>query len=187
VVTVPLVLLAIPTVIAGYVVGDVVFGPYFGSSIVYSPEHPAMFRMVDEYHGILAYTLHGLMAPPFWLAIAGIATAWYLYILRPELPAAIRERAGVLTRILERKYGFDELYQALFANGAVGVGKGLWQVGDVKVIDGFFVNGSARVVGFVARVVRRFQTGFVYQYAFTMIIGLVLLLSLWLGRIRVPS
>ena len=187
VVTLPLILLAIPTVIAGYLVGDMVFGPYFDNSIVYSPEHPAMFRMVEEFHGLVAYTLHGMMAPPFWLALAGIATAWYLYILRPDLPGVIRERAGLLTRILENKYGFDELYQALFANGAVGVGKGLWQIGDVRVIDGFFVNGSARVVGFIASIVRRFQTGFVYQYAFSMIIGLVLLLSLWLGRIRVPS
>jgi len=187
VVTLPLALLAIPTVIAGYLVGDVVFGPYFGSAIVYSPEHPAMFRMVETFHGLVAYTLHGMMAPPFWLSIAGIATAWYLYIRRPDLPAVIRERAGVLTRILERKYGFDELYQAVFANGAVGLGKGLWQIGDVRVIDGFFVNGSAKAVGLVSRIVRRFQTGFIYQYAFTMIIGLVLLLSLWLVQIRVPS
>ncbi len=187
VVTLPLALLAIPTVIAGYLVGDMVFGSYFGDAIVYAPEHPAIATLSASFHGLAAYTLHGMMAPPFWLSIAGIVTAWYLYVKRPELPGVIRERAGVLTRILERKYGFDELYQAVFASGAIGVGKGLWQIGDVRVIDGFFVNGSARLVGFIARIVRRFQTGFVYQYAFTMIFGLVLLLSLWLGRIRVPS
>ncbi len=186
VVTVPLVLLAIPTVVSGYLVGDMVFGPFFGDSLWYSTDHPAMATMIEGYHGLIAYTLHGIAAPPFWLAAAGIATAWFLYVRRPELPARIRARAGALATVLERKYGFDELYQAVFADGAVGVGKALWKVGDVAVIDGFFVNGSARVVGWIARLVRRFQTGFIYQYAFTMIFGLVLLLSLglwygWLG------
>jgi NADH-quinone oxidoreductase subunit L len=126
---------------------------------------------------------HGLFTTPFWLVTAGIAVAFYLYILRPDLPGVLRAKFGLLTRILENKYGFDELYQKLFGDGAVKVGTGLWKGGDVAVIDGVLVNGSAKTVGALARLVRAFQTGFIYQYAFTMIIGLFVLLSLWLLRI----
>jgi NADH-quinone oxidoreductase subunit L len=123
---------------------------------------------------------HAFLTLPFWLVVAGVVSAWYLYILRPDLPAVLRAKFGVVARILDNKYGFDELYQRLFGDGAVRVGAALWKGGDVAVIDGVMVNGSARVVGLIARIVRRIQTGFIYQYAFAMIIGLAVLLSVWL-------
>jgi NADH-quinone oxidoreductase subunit L len=125
---------------------------------------------------------HGLMTPPFWLALAGAATAWYLYIVRPDLPAVIKEKSGVLARILEEKYGFDRFNDWFFAGGARLLGRGLWKGGDQDLIDGVAVNGSAKVVGWVASIVRLFQSGYIYQYAFSMIIGVFVLLTLWMNR-----
>jgi len=178
VVTVPLVLLAIPSVCAGWVIGPVLFGDYFGKAIVVAPAHDVVAQLGEEFHGVVAMMLHGLRMPAFWLAAAGIATAWYLYLRRPDLPEVIKRRAGLIYTILERKYGFDELYQWLFGDGAVRCGTGLWKGGDVAVIDGVFVNGSARLVGWLAAVVRYLQSGFIYHYAFAMIIGILVLLTM---------
>jgi len=180
VITVPLVLLAIPSICAGWTIGSVLYGSFFGGAIVVSPEHGWIAELARGFHGVWPMMVHALATAPFWLAVAGIATAWYLYIARPDLPGAIRERLGVVTRILERKYGFDDFNDWFFAGGARKVGTGLWKGGDVTVIDGVLVNGSARLVGLVARIVRRFQTGFIYNYAFTMFIGLLVLLTVWL-------
>jgi NADH-quinone oxidoreductase subunit L len=166
VVTLPLVLLAIPSVAAGWFVGPVVFGSYFGDAL------PAA---EDEFHGLWAFMAHGFVSAPFWLAVAGIVTAWWLYIKRPALPKRIAIGLGPVYALVERKYGFDELYAWLFAGGARGLGNGFWRGGDQAVIDGVMVNGSARVVGWFSAVIRLFQTGFVYQYAFTMLIGVVIL------------
>ncbi len=178
VVTVPLVLLAIPSICAGWVIGPVLFGHYFGQSIAVAPAHNVLEVMGEEFHGVLAMTVHGLTTVVFWFAVAGIATAWYLYVKRPDLPRVISEKAGLVYTILERKYGFDELYQWLFGNGAVLFGTGLWKGGDVALIDGVFVNGSARLVGWFATVVRQLQSGFIYRYAFAMIIGVLVLLTM---------
>jgi NADH-quinone oxidoreductase subunit L len=178
VVTVPLVLLAIPSVIAGYVIGTVLYGGYFGNSIFVLPEHNVLQEMAREFHGVASMSLHAFTTLPFWLAVAGIATAVYLYLIRTDLPAVIARRFRPIYAILERKYGFDELYSFLFAGGARAIGTGLWKGGDVGVIDGLFVNGSARTVGWFATIVRKFQTGYIYQYAFTMIIGVLVLLTL---------
>jgi NADH-quinone oxidoreductase subunit L len=166
VVTVPLVLLAIPSIASGWFIGYVVFGDFFRNAL----PHPE-----EEFHGILAYTLHGLTAAPFWLAIAGTCTAWYLYLRNPSAPKKIARALGPLYAIVDRKYGFDELYSRIFSGGALILGKGFWRGGDQKLIDGLMVNGSARVVGWFSTVVRLFQSGLVYQYAFTMLIGVVLL------------
>ncbi len=183
VVTVPLILLAIPSVVAGWaMVGPALFGGWFGGSIFIAPEHPAIARMAADFHGALGMITHGLMTPPFWLALGGAATAWYLYILRPELPAVIKSKSGVLARILEEKYGFDRFNDWFFAGGARLLGRGLWKGGDQGLIDGLAVNGSARVVGWVASIVRLFQSGYIYQYAFSMIIGVFVLLTLWMNR-----
>jgi NADH-quinone oxidoreductase subunit L len=187
VVTVPLILLAIPSIFAGFPIGRIVFGGYFGDSIAILPEHDGLGQLARDFHGALGMIAHGFVTTPFWLVSAGIVTAYYLYILRPDLPGVLREKFGVVARVLENKYGFDELYQKLFGDGAVKVGTGLWKGGDVAVIDGVLVNGSAKSVGAFAKIVRLFQTGFIYQYAFTMIIGLFVLLSLWLYRIAFPS
>ena len=166
VVTIPLVLLAIPSVAAGWVVGDVVYGDFF---------RDALPRVEGEFHGLPAFMAHGFVSLPFWLALAGIATAWYLYSKRTDLPRRIAMQLGPLYALVERKYGFDELYAWLFASGARAIGRGFWRGGDLAIIDGLLVNGSARVVGWSASVVRLFQSGYVYQYAFTMLIGVVVL------------
>jgi NADH-quinone oxidoreductase subunit L len=166
VVTVPLVLLALPSIFAGYLIGAVVFGNFFGSSLP-APD--------PNYYGVWSFIKHGFVSPPFWLAVAGIGTAWVLYLRNTTLPERIARRFGPLYALVERKYGFDELYSLLLAGGARVLGRGFWRGGDQAVIDGLMVNGSARAVGWFSGVVRLFQTGFVYQYAFSMLIGVVIL------------
>jgi NADH-quinone oxidoreductase subunit L len=183
VVTVPLVLLAIPSICAGWLIGWIVFGDFFGDSIHVAPAHGALAQMAHEFHGVVGMITHGFFTAPFWLVVAGIATAFYLYVLRPDLHPVVRARLGPLVRILEEKYGFDTAYQKLFGDGAVKVGTGLWRGGDVRLIDGLMVNGSARLVGWFAKVVRLAQTGHIYAYAFAMIIGVLALMSWWLPRI----
>ncbi len=171
VVTVPLVLLAIPSVASGWWVGSVVFGDYFGASIAVRPEHANVARMAADYHGLWSYMLHGVSAPPFWLALAGIATAWHLYLNRTDLPKKIAIAFGPLYALVERKFGFDELYAGVFAAGARLVGTGFWKGGDERAIDGVMVNGSARLVGWFSGVVRLVQNGLIYWYVFMMIFG----------------
>ena len=179
VVTVPLILLAIPSLASGWMIGWVVFGDYFGSAIAVASEHEWIAEMAREFHGVVPMMVHGLTSVPFWFAVAGFATAWYLYIARPDLPAVVRQKAGVLTTILERKYGFDEFNQWFFADGAVKVGSALWKFGDVTLIDGLMVNGSAKLVGWIGSVTREFQSGRIYHYAFSMILGVFVLLTLF--------
>ncbi len=164
VVTVPLVLLAIPSVVAGYVVGPVVYGDFFGT---------ALPPTAGEFHGLWAFIGHGLTTLPFWLALAGIATAYYLYRVRTDLPKRIAVALGPLYAVVERKYGFDELNAWLFGAGARVLGTGLWKAGDQTIIDGIAVNGSARLVGWFAGVVRLMQTGILNTYAFLMLFGIL--------------
>ena len=179
VVTLPLIILAIPTVCAGWLIGPMLFGGYFGEAIHFSPQHGAVAQMAAEFHGVVGMMTHSLSTAPFWLSIGGIFTAWYLYMVKTDLPAKIKQAAGPLFTLLDRKYFIDEFYSWLFAGGARALGAGLWKIGDVKVIDGFIVNGAARVVGLTAVLVRRFQSGYIYHYAFTMIVGVFVLISLW--------
>ncbi|MGH8667920.1 MAG: NADH-quinone oxidoreductase subunit L [Burkholderiales bacterium] len=172
VVTLPLILLAIPSVAAGWFVGSFVYGDYFGESL--PPPDP-------NYFGIWPFIGHGFTAAPFWLAVAGILTAILLYLRPTDLPRRIAGRLGPLYAIVERKYGFDELYAWLFAGGARLLGKGFWKAGDQAVIDGVLVNGSARAVGWFSGVLRLVQTGLLNQYAVAMLFGL-LILTLWLLR-----
>jgi NADH-quinone oxidoreductase subunit L len=180
VVTLPLMLLAIPSIFAGWqYIEPLLFGGFFGQSIAVAPEHDTLGTLKEEFHGVVRFILHGLLSVPFWLAVAGIASAWFLYLKRPDLPEKIKEKAGLLYTILERKYGLDEFNDWFFAGGARRVGSGLWKWGDVNIIDNFFVNGTARVVRWFALLIRRAQSGFVYHYAFTMIIGVFVLLTVW--------
>jgi NADH-quinone oxidoreductase subunit L len=172
VVTLPLVLLAIPSVGAGWFVGSAVYGDYFGESL--PPPDP-------NYFGIWSFIGHGFTALPFWLAAAGIFTAWLLYIKKTALPGRVAARFGPLYALVERKYGFDELYAWLFAGGARLLGRGFWKAGDQTMIDGLMVNGSARAVGWFSGVLRLVQTGLLNQYAVAMLFGL-LILTLWLLR-----
>src|SRR5213596_1892958 len=150
VVTVPLVLLAIPSICAGWVIGPLLYGNYFANSLAIAPEHPGLREMAEEFHGVLPMMAHAVKTVPFWLTAAGIAAAWYLYILKPELHARLRKKAGVLVTVLEEKYGFDRFYDWFFAGGARRFGNGLWRFGDVTVIDGLMVNGSASLIGWFA-------------------------------------
>ncbi len=179
VVTLPLIALAIPSVIIGWMtVGPVVFGDFFTGSISHGAEGPLAILGTD-FHGAGAFLLHALAAPAVYLALAGVATAWYLYIKRPELPDIIAARFSWLYRLLENKYYFDWFNENVVAAGARGFGRGLWKRGDEAAIDGFLVNGTANMVGVLSAVVRRMQSGYLYHYAFAMIIGLAALLG-WL-------
>ena len=178
VVTLPLVMLAIPSVCAGWYIGTFLFGNYFGSSITVNPAHPAMAMLAKEFHGVVAMMTHATGTLPFWLALGGAGTAWFIYIVRPELPAVLRRKWGVAVTILMEKYGFDRFNDWFFAGGARALGRGLWKGGDIAVIDNVMVNGSARLVGWFAAVIRHVQSGYIYHYAFAMIIGILLLLTL---------
>jgi NADH-quinone oxidoreductase subunit L len=177
VVTIPLILLAIPSVCAGWVIGTILYGDYFGDAIYVSPQHPVMAELKEGFHGVVAMVVHALTTLPFWLAAAGAGTAWFIYIARPDLPSELRRRWGIVVTILMDKYGFDRFNDWFFAGGARKVGSGLWKGGDMAVIDGV-VNGSARAVGWFAQVIRNLQSGYIYHYAFAMIIGMLVLLTM---------
>lgn len=174
VVTLPLVMLAIPSVIIGAIaVEPLLFGGYFKNTIFVLTQHPAMADLQSHWHGWLAYALHAFTSVAFWLVVAGAVVAWYCYLINPKVPAAIKSKLAGLNYILENKYFFDMLYEQVFARGARLLGKGLWQQGDRGLIDGVLVNGSAKLVGAIAAVSRKLQTGYIYHYAFAMIIGLI--------------
>ena len=180
VVTVPLILLAIPSVYAGWAyIEPLVIGTYFGDSIPVRPEHAAIATLREEWHGIVAFIRHGVLSLPFWLAVAGIVAAWYCYIVNPALPERLKRAAGPIYTLLDQKYYFDRFNDWFFAGGARAMGFFLSTVGDRSIIDGFFVNGAARVVGWTAALVRHVQSGYVYHYAFTMILGVFALLTWW--------
>ena len=181
VVTVPLVLLAIPSIYSGWAyVDQVLFGSYFGESIAIAQQHGGLSTMTEEWHGPWAFVVHGFATLPFWLALAGIATAWLLYIQRADLPAKISDRTGALYRLLVNNYYIDRFNDWFFAGGFRRVGALFSEVGDRSLIDGFFVNGSARLVGATSALARQIQSGFVYQYAFAMVLGIVVFLFWWL-------
>jgi NADH-quinone oxidoreductase subunit L len=174
VVTLPLVLLAIPSAVIGAIAVDpLLFGGYFKNTIVILAKHPAMADLQSHWHGWLAYALHAFTSVAFWLVVAGAVITWYCYLINPKVPAAIKSKLSGLNYVLENKYFFDWLYEQVFARGSRLLGKGLWQQGDRGLIDGLLVNGSAKLVGSIAAVTRKLQTGYIYHYAFAMIIGLI--------------
>ena len=181
VVTVPLMVLAIPSAIIGwFFVVPVLFGGYFGSSIFVEPGHDVLATMAETFPGTSKFFLEGFFHWPFYLAVGGFLITWYMYIKRPDFPDKLTAHTRVVYDILVRKYGFDELYQFLFAGGARGIGGLLWRLGDQGVIDGLIVNGTARAVARFSGFARKVQSGFLYDYAFAMIIGLLVLMSLGL-------
>ena len=182
VVTLPLAILAIPTISGGWVIGSMLFGDYFGGSILITLQHNVIGNMAAQFHGIWGMMSHSLITVPFWFSMSGIFAAWYFYLVKTELPEKIKKASGPLYTLLDRKYFIDEFYSWFFAGGARILGGWLWKFGDVKIIDGFFVNGAARLVVLTATLVRRFQSGYIYHYAFTMIVGVCVLMSLWLYR-----
>jgi NADH-quinone oxidoreductase subunit L len=186
VVTLPLVLLAIPSVFVGYyTLGPLVHGDFFKDAIfVNNALHPAMKTIGEAFHGPLAMAMHGLQTAPFWLALAGVVLSWYFYMVNPALPAAIKRGFGPIYTLLENKYYMDWFNEQVLARGARALGMGLWKVGDQALIDGAVVNGSWKLVGWFSSVVRRLQSGYIYHYALAMIVGVFLLMTyfVWLNK-----
>ena len=181
VVTVPLIMLAIPSAIIGwFTVGPVLFGDYFGDAIFVAEREGVV---AHDWHGSLALLQHAVMTPVFWLAAGGVFTAWFLYLKRPDIPETIKTRLSGVYNILDRKYYFDDLWINGFAAGGRAIGQFLWKKGDELIIDGILVNGTAKTVGRLAGVMRQIQTGYLYTYAFAMLIGLTALLG-WLIWLR---
>ena len=186
VITVPLVLLAIPSVIIGwFTIKPLLYGGWFGESIKVLPGHDVLAKMAEEFHGPAAMFLHSFTSAPFWIAVAGFAVATWVYLFNPGLADRAARTFLPVFKMLTRKYWVDEVYYNLFARGGVKLGRAFWKGGDAGLIDGAMVNGSASVVERSSRVFRRLQTGFLYHYAFVMIVGLILLLGgLWYWGLR---
>jgi len=183
VVTLPLVLLAIPSVVIGWpAIGSLLFGDYFGNAVYVAPAHDVIARLGEHYHGPWSFVQHGLASPILGLATAGVMLAWYLYLKRPELPERLRVKAGGLYTLLVNKYYLDAFNDRFIAGGSRALGNLLWRGGDVAIIDGAAVNGSARLVGWIAGAIRGVQSGYLYHYAFATIIGLSALLAWLLWR-----
>ena len=173
VVTLPLILLAIPSLFIGWpTIGPVLFGDYFGSSLTILQQHDVLRELGTDFHGALGFVEHGLMSPVVYLAAAGVFVAWYLYLRNPAIVPALQRRFSHLYQLLLNKYYFDEINDKVFVRGSLAIGNIFWRVGDVVVIDGAFVNGSARFIGWVSEALSRIQTGYLYRYAFAMVIGL---------------
>jgi NADH-quinone oxidoreductase subunit L len=183
VVTGPLLALALPSLAIGYMtIEPMLYGGFFGNAIYVADHHPVMSELNQHFHGAVAYALHSVVTLPFWLAVAGVGLSAFFYLKRPDIPAAIQKRFGFIYSMLINKYWFDELYSWVFAKGARVLGGGLWRRGDQNVIDGLIVNGSAHLVERVSRLVKAFQSGYIYHYAFAMLIGVFALVT-WFARL----
>ncbi len=184
VVTVPLVLLAIPSVLIGYFTIDpLLFGEFFkGAIFVDSEKHAVMEELAHAFHGPLQMAIHALSTAPFWLAVAGVASSYYMYMVNPALPTAIKRNVMPIFNLLENKYYLDWINENILAAGARALGTGLWKGGDQAVIDGALVNGSWKLVGWIAGSVRKVQSGYLYHYALAMILGIFVLMTyfVWL-------
>jgi NADH-quinone oxidoreductase subunit L len=179
VVTLPLILLAIPSVFIGYfAIEPMLFGGFFeGAILIDYQAHPAMEELEGAFHGAFNMVIHSLTTPVLWLAIGGVVTAAIFYLVNPGIPEKIAQTLGPLKKVLDNKYYLDDINQAVFGRGAQILGNGFWKGGDQAAIDGFVVNGSARVVDWFSKLIRHFQSGYLYHYAFAMIIGVVGLIA----------
>ena len=186
VVTVPLVLLAIPSVVVGFLfIQPMLFGDFFKDVIfVDVAKHHAMAELAQAFHGPVAMALHGLQTAPFWLALAGVVAAYYMYMVNPALPAAIKRAAQPIYTLLENKYYLDWINENIIARSARALGVGLWKGGDQAIIDGAVVNGSWKLVGWFAGIVRWVQSGYIFHYALVMILGVFGLMTyfVWLNK-----
>ncbi len=184
VITAPLLVLAVPSVFIGaWLISDMLFGDYFAAAIHVAEANNVLAQLGAHYHGVLAFTLAAFKHPPLYLAAAGALVAWLLYIKFPDMPAKIAAHSRWLHRLLTNKYYLDAIYQFIFAGGARVLGRGLWQLGDARLIDGFIVNGTAAAVRWCSSVIRTLQSGYLYDYAFAMIIGLLLLLAVFVHQV----
>jgi len=180
VVTVPLILLAIPSIVIGYLtIEPVLFGGWLADSITILPQNDVVAAVGEHFHGPTAMATHALQTAPFWLMLAGFALATFIYMVRPALADTLANRFPRLHALLENKFYVDELYQKLFISRTLSIGNGLWKKADAGLIDGWLVNGSAKFVNNLSARVRTWQTGYLFQYAFAMIIGLIAILAIW--------
>jgi NADH-quinone oxidoreductase subunit L len=180
VVTLPLIALAIPSVVIGWMtIEPVLFGGWLDDSIFVLDKNNVLAELGEHFHGATAMAMHAVSTLPFWLMVTGFVLATTIYLFRPTIADAVRDRFPFLYRLLDHKYYFDEFYQKFFAHGSVKLGQNLWTRADAGFIDNGLVNGSAKVVEWIAARVRRWQTGFLYDYAFAMIIGLIGILAVW--------
>lgn len=186
VVWLPLVLLAIPSVVIGFMtIEPMLFGEFFKQAIfVDGNKHHAMKELEEAFHGPVAMAIHGLQTAPFWLALAGVVLSFYMYMINPALPAAIKRAFTPIYNLLENKYYLDWINENIIARGARALGTGLWKGGDQALIDGAVVNGSWKVIGRVSSVVRWVQSGYIYHYAFAMLLGIFILMTyfVWFKR-----
>jgi len=178
----PLILLAIPSLAIGFfAIEPMLFKDYFSGVIfIDGAAHPVMHELAEDFHGAVEMGLHSFTSLPFILALSGVVLSWFFYMKRPDIPAAIKAKSGLLMNILESKYGFDSFNEKVFAAGSRVIGGKLWRIGDVQLIDGVMVNGTANLIGRLSKVIRGLQSGLIYHYAFAMIIGVFLLLTLFM-------
>jgi NADH-quinone oxidoreductase subunit L len=180
VVTVPLILLAIPSALIGwFTIEPMLYGDYFGSAIHVLPVNDVLRRLGEEFHGTVPFFLSSFVSPPLWLAASGVFAAWLFFLKRPDFADSAERAFKWLHTILVDKYGFDWFNEHVIVAGARRLGGGLWRYGDQTVIDDGLVNGSARAIGWLGSVVRYAQSGYLYHYAFAMILGLASFL-MWL-------
>jgi NADH-quinone oxidoreductase subunit L len=186
VVTVPLLLLAVPSVVIGFMtVQPMLFGDFFKDAIIVdAAKHPAMAKLAEMFHGSVQYAAHAFVTLPFWLAVAGVALSYYMYMVNPALPAAIKARVMPIYTLLENKYYMDWFNENVLARGARMLGTAFWKGGDQGVIETGFVNGSWKLVGAISSYVRRLQTGYIYHYALVMLLGVFAMLSyfVWFNK-----
>jgi NADH-quinone oxidoreductase subunit L len=192
VVTVPLIMLAIPSVFAGYLLDPMVVGDFFHKAIFVNDAahgldpgmkalmHTGIEEISEGYHGVMEFILHGLMSAPFWLAMSGLGMAWYIYLKDDSLARWAYDKFRWLHTLLDQKYYLDDFNQKVFAKGSIGIGNALWSVGERLMIDGFIVNGTAKAVGWFSGLARQLQTGYLYHYAFSMVAGILLMLTWFL-------
>ena len=185
VVTLPLILLAIPSVIIGYIaIEPMLYGDFFKDVIYVNHElHPVMHIMKEEFHGAMAMVSHSLHTPVLYLAIGGVLAAWFLYVKAPQLPAKIAQAFRPVYVLFENKYYLDNIYFAVFAKGTRALGTFFWKAVDTAIIDNGLVNGAAKLVGAVAGQVRRLQTGFIYTYAAAMVSGVLVLIVVFFWQL----
>jgi len=174
VVTVPLILLAIPSAIIGFfTIEPLLYGNFFKNVIIVGEAHQAMEELRNDFHGPIAMVIHSLTSAPLWLAISGVVVAYYFYMVNPRVPAAMKQKLHPIFTLLDNKYYMDKFNEVVFAGGARLIGRGLWNVGDRSLIDGLVVNGSAKAVNWFSKITRLWQSGYIYHYAFVMIIGVL--------------
>jgi NADH-quinone oxidoreductase subunit L len=186
VVTVPLLLLAVPSVVIGFLtVMPMLFGDFLKDAItVNTAAHPAMAELAKLIHGPTELAVHALLTPTLWLAVAGVVAAWYMYLVNPAVPAAFKRALMPVHTVLENKYYLDWFNENVLARAARGLGTGFWKAGDQGLIEGGVVNASWKIVGLVSRVMRLLQTGYIYHYALMMIAGVLVFLTyfVWLAK-----